>query len=650
MFLFAVLLLQLNAVQYSSCERFSIYTSPEILCPGELAGEPCLSLQQYVDNPSLSSDIALELQFGNHRLDSQLSVLNINTFAMTANTSATVTCNQQLSEPFYFDRLQQIHVSGITLVGCRIELHSITNTTFERNSFMDRTSSGAALLVQNSQSVVIRSCTFSNNIDGAIYGAGSTFSIKQTTFWNNCAGTGGAILYFSRGNMEIQSSNFSSNSVSSNGGGISTFIDVVVTIVGTYFSNNIAGSNGLGGAVYASSGVMTITGTYFKDNEAESHGGAVYFDGGNITVINNTFINNRAITGEGGAIYSARRYTNISLVDNIFNHNTAAYCGVIKVDEFYHYHVRIIGNIFTYNRAISGGGVICIRNASILVLDNIFSHNSAVGDAGVIQVDESDIIIERSIFSNNSAGGNGGVLYTYFYPTKYSIIDSSFIGNQAEGYGGVLFVIRAGSHVTISLSTFGFNNATSRGDIIVIAGSTLEINRANIFENAAEEVIFACNSNVTITSPGLVSAGQDSIYSVCFVYDSLNTTVSWTTEQTTPTTAITTVTEETTSTVAPTEEVTTTDSITETTTRPAVSSASDKYQDTADYNLHYLLPVYVFIGVFAVLLVVIYLLVTVIAVKIFRVKPKSQNVNLSAYEYLAIKNEHSLPEVHVAHT
>ena len=536
------------------------------------------------------------------------------------------------------------------------------------------------------------------------------FSIKQTTFWNNCAGTGGAILYVSRGNMEIQSSNFSSNSVSSNGGGISTFTDVVVTIVGTYFSNNtvgsnglggavyassgvmtitgtyfndneaeshggavyfdggnitvigtyfsnnIAGSNGLGGAVYASSGVMTITGTYFNDNEAESHGGAVYFDGGNITVINSTFINNRAITGEGGAIYSARRYTNISLVDNIFNHNTAAYCGAMKVDEFYHYHVRIIGNIFTYNRAIQvisrnkGGGVICIRNASILVLDNIFSHNSAVGDAGVILVDESDIIIERSIFSNNSAGGNGGVLYTYFYPTKYSIIDSSFIGNQAGGYGGVLFVIRAGSHVTISLSTFGFNNATSRGDIIIIVGSTLEINRTNIFENAAEEVIFACNSNVTITSPGLVSAGQDSIYSVCFVYDSLNTTVSWTTEQTTPTTAITTVTEETTSTVAPTEEVTTTDSITETTTRPAVSSVSDQYQDTADYNLHYLLPVYVFIGVFAVLLVVIYLLVTVIAVKMFRVKPKSQNVNLSAYEYLAIKNEHSLPDVHVART
>ena len=185
-----------------------------------------------------------------------------------------------------------------------------------------------------------------------------------------------------------------------------------------------------------------------------------FFDGGNITVTNSTFINNTASVGGGGAIYSARRYTNISLVNNIFSHNTAAYCGVIDVDEFYHYNVTITGNTFIYNRAVGfaagniGGGVICIRNASLTISGNNFSHNSAVGDAGVMRVDESNIVIEKSIFNNNTAGGDGGVFHTYFYPNQYTISRSTFTNNRAGDDGGVIYVGRAGSHVTVYQSTF----------------------------------------------------------------------------------------------------------------------------------------------------------------------------------------------------
>ena len=115
LFLFAVLFLISNTVQYSSCERFNIVPSPNSPCPGEFTGEPCLTLEQYVANPSLSSNITFELHPGNHRLDSQLSVSNINSFTMRANTSVTVSCIQHLRIPFYFNRLQQIHISGITL-------------------------------------------------------------------------------------------------------------------------------------------------------------------------------------------------------------------------------------------------------------------------------------------------------------------------------------------------------------------------------------------------------------------------------------------------------------------------------------------------------------------------------------------------------
>ena len=215
--LFAVLLLLLK---YSSCERFDIVPSPYSPCPGESIGEPCLTLEQYIAYPSLSSNITFQLHPGNHRLDSQLAVRNINFLTMRANGSAVVMCRQE----FYFSRLQQIHVSGITFVGCRMELESIPKATFERNSFVNQSDccygSGAALVVRHS-SVLIRLCTYSNNRirQGAIYGSHSTLKIEQTVFRNNCPCSyyccntdhGGAI-HLTSGTLDILNSNFSSNS------------------------------------------------------------------------------------------------------------------------------------------------------------------------------------------------------------------------------------------------------------------------------------------------------------------------------------------------------------------------------------------------------------------------------------------------------
>ena len=196
-----LLLLFSNAVQYSSSERFTIIPSPDSPCPGEFTGEPCLTLQQYVTNPSLSSNITFELHPGNHSLASQISMQNINSFTMRANPSATVTCNQQLREPFYFYQLQQVYVSGITFVGCRMAMSYVTNAIIERNSsFVGGTSfrccySGRALYAYRS-SVLIRQCNISNNrvYRGAIYGSQSTFIIEQATFRMNhdpytCCGT-----------------------------------------------------------------------------------------------------------------------------------------------------------------------------------------------------------------------------------------------------------------------------------------------------------------------------------------------------------------------------------------------------------------------------------------------------------------------------
>ena len=208
---------------------------------------------------------------------------------------------------------------------------------------------------------------------------------------------------------------------------------------------------------------------------------------------------------------------------------------MLNVDEPYRSNVKIAENMFTYNRAVgqaagnNGGGVICVRNASVsvTVVENQFSHNVAAGDAGVLLVDdESDITISKCTFNNNTAGSNGGVLYTYFYPTTYTISSSSFTNNQAGGDGGVMFVGRASSKVKVTKSSFSYNSATGRGGAIAIAGSTLHINGASLCEkNTAKlgRVISACMSNVVITNP-TISSAPDPIYSYCTLYECSNLT------------------------------------------------------------------------------------------------------------------------------
>lgn len=522
--LFALYLTFSSGVQLASAENLNIVPTPESACRGEFTGEPCLTLQQYVANPSLSYNITLELQPGNHHLEAQVSAVNIDSLTIRAATEASVSCT--LDGRFYFERLQNLEIRDITLDNCRVELQYVTNATFERSSFI------------NFRKIHHRSAVYVSSPSGPV----TNLIFKQCTLQNNlrsCCGHGGAV-YVHRVNVNILNSNFTDNGVhstySSYHGGALYVLRGQVAISDSYFLNNRVGAVSNGGAAYVTGGGVTITDSYFHDNTAGSNGGAVYVTGGNITVSGSTFTNNTAIAAGGGAIFSNTRYANISLTDNTFSYNIAVYCGALDVDEFYHPHVDITANTFTHNRAtgtLAGnntGGVICIRNASIFFLCNNFSHNLAAGNGGVLTVDESDITVDQSVFDDNTAGDDGGVFHTYFYPTTYTITNSTFTNNQAGGDGGVMYVGRADSLATIHRSSFSSNRATYRGGVIAIVGSTLDLDGATFFENSADlgAVVSACNSNVTISNPNI-----DLVRPSCLLFWNLNLTVSTTSQTTT---------------------------------------------------------------------------------------------------------------------
>ena len=373
--------------------------------------------------------------------------------------------------------------------------------------------------------------------------------MNNITANNNRAdrGDGGAVyIYIYNNNRYGQNLNFQLNvhNISAhsnragrgNGGAIyigsSGIINSRTSVTQCQFINNTA-NQGSGGALYLSVDTMginellTIDHNYYSSNIASSLGGALYINGTNssVSVISTTFMSNRAVTEGGGAIYSDGQYANVTLTSSTFHNNSASYCSVLDVDNYNHFSVNLTNNIFTYNTASGqtiGGGVACIRNASINIIDSTFKHNFANHHAGVFYIDESQTTVDGSLFINNSAALDGGVFYTYIHASDYIIRRSQFSENIAGDDGGVMLIGRLNCYVSIDETIFDFNSAGDRGGVVAIIASSIlmEINRTNIFNNTAQfgGVISACNSLVTLLDDGLFVT-VDPLLPFCILYE-----------------------------------------------------------------------------------------------------------------------------------
>ena len=242
------------------------------------------------------------------------------------------------------------------------------------------------------------------------------------------------------------------------------------------FINNTASISG--GEIYRNvrNKLLLLDQNIYNNNKANAFGGAVYANSMNssVHVTDSTFVENTAITEGGGAIYSNGQYANITLTPSTFHKNSASYCSVLDVDNYNHFSVNLTNSIFTYNTAsgqITGGGVACIRNASINIIDSTFKHNFANHHAGVFYIDETTV--DGSLFINNSAALDGGVFYTYIHASNYIIRRSQFSENMAGDDGGVILIGRLNCYVSIDETIFDFNSAGDRGGVVAIIASSI---------------------------------------------------------------------------------------------------------------------------------------------------------------------------------
>ena len=622
-FIFEVLLI-LSSIDVTASNTFHIVTSLDSPCPGEFVGVPCLTLQQYVFNPSINDNTTLLFESGNHTLSSPFTA----TAAMKYNLSGSdveVECFS--AAKFTFVAIQQVYISGIRFLRCHRGINftniltlTISNCILQYGSSQVSRTRKPPIIISNVAACYIQRSLFSYNTNayntgyGTLYILNSALHIYNSTFDNNfaeyqggviyaesnfgqllhvlifnsnftnnragnTAGLGGVIFIGSRNNYRplisliVSNCSFINNTAQHDGGALSYFGSEAVVITNSNFSNNsITRSDSRGGAIYSISminatqchfnantaneggaiysdsklisehstftnnvannggaiyvrNISSITSCDFFHNTALNFGGGIYSTGTNssIFITSTFFINNTAISFGGGAVYSNSRYSNITLMSSIFSNNSASYCSVLDVDEFYHFNVSIRDSVFTLNTAtdsVLGGGVACIRNASIELLRSTFKHNYAALHGGVFHIDESDILVDGSLFVNNSAAMDGGVFYTYVHASNYNIRRCLFSHNSAGADGGVIFIGRVNSQVKINESIFSFNDASDRGGVAAIIGSSIYMDRTNVLNNTAEfgGVISACNSEVTALENELYTT-IDPVYSFCTLYD-----------------------------------------------------------------------------------------------------------------------------------
>ncbi|MBD2039738.1 calcium-binding protein [Microcoleus sp. FACHB-672] len=324
-----------------------------------------------------------------------------------------------------------------------------TNLTISGNNASRVFYSDWSYLVPEGYNISLKNLTIANgkttDADG---GAGirmgylGDLTVENTTFKNNAAGKGAAIMAGTSGTTTVINSKFDANDGTSGttdvmrergAGGIAT-AGGALTVQGSEFTNN---KGIVGGAINVLNTELLVENSTFVNNDTTAgaaypsgryqsgNGGAIYTDGanglnepGSIIIRKSRFEGNKA-AGFGGALnLSAYQPQTVSVEDSIVlgneviqNANGSSLGGGI-----YHQDVELTINNTTVanNKAVFQGGGLWANNAGVTVSNSTFSGNiaedAAKGYGGAIRIGGTDKAanITNTTIANNSAGWVGG--------------------------------------------------------------------------------------------------------------------------------------------------------------------------------------------------------------------------------------------------
>ena len=301
-------------------------------------------------------------------------------------------------------------------------------------------------------SVTLKQSTFHNNMafSGGVIAMLSNASVPTLigcTFTYNSAFRGGVIYLFTKNNLTVKYSNFTHNSAIKDGGVIYSQAQNQLIIYNSQLIFNNAEDNG-GVLCSLSQSELVLTGNTctFNGNQAR-RGGAVYANKGTVDIYTeNLLIDNNTAIETGGAVHlmtSDLHFLNerSKLVGNQAHSGGALYSSGSRIDVYS--QTLLMDN----NSAIEKGGAICLYSASDI---SFFSDNSTlVGNqarsGGVLYASESRASVNSQNFlmAKNIAQVTGGAVHLYKANLTFFNGNSTIMGNEAHTSGGAVSLIES---------------------------------------------------------------------------------------------------------------------------------------------------------------------------------------------------------------
>ena len=508
------------------CEVHYIIPTSSDPCPEET----CLTLSQFAANANnfLDSNATLLLLPGNHSLDTNLAVTNLESFKILSNY--TTAAGPMLSSDsrdtkiicsrlsmINFNTVAELYIIGIEFIRCGgISIHSVNNFTLVNSYFDGRKAGRTALQVTETIAVILATTFVSNSnhlgiirprsdtfhgfssnlkVGGAIFAERSTITLLSSIFEQNSAEKGGAIYCDKGSNVTIINSTFVGNYAVCPRGRPGMFTQVF---------------NGGAIAVYYSQ--INSSHSHFNSNRACKDGGS-HFAWYSVTSSDSDHFNNNSAGSNGGAI-SAYKSTTSSCGSHFENNRADKNGGVVFMEKSS--TLNITRSYFNDNNARSRGGVILASGSTLNSHSSHFSSNRAL-HGGVISIDDtkdgSTINSKNDYFKDNSATFSGGVLHlTNLFKLKSARINcynDRFVSNSAGWYGGVVLadksIMHSSNNSYINNSAkFGAgvmmltrsstaacnndhidNNRAGNGGVLVARSSTINYNNSSFTNNSA---------------------------------------------------------------------------------------------------------------------------------------------------------------------
>jgi predicted outer membrane repeat protein len=269
---------------------------------------------------------------------------------------------------------------------------------------------GGAICILQFGKVLISNCLIRNNSAGSstdhipqgggLYLYKSNVILRDNTFLNNRAHTGGAICF------DDSNPVFLNNTIKNNfaiyGAGISMGGECFPTFTNDKFLNNIAENQG-GGLLFSHPSVLKCDQITVRGNKAV-WGGGIGVAGGELQANGCLITENQAELWGGGV---AGDFATLHLRNCTFERNTSNWgSGGLHMD---HALADINNCAFVENNAVFGGGYHALYS-QITCEHNTFLRNYTEG-GGAIHLEDSDCLIDQCQFEGNQAlSGSGGAI------------------------------------------------------------------------------------------------------------------------------------------------------------------------------------------------------------------------------------------------